>query len=143
MAIGNVGLMHECCPKHMGIGQQEWNKTTKQKEKVRREEWIYGKKYSEHEKKRSQDGLTIILAYTVPQGRYSLKQWMNYLTNLTYSYNPSTTPLRGNNKWIMDLFLPTMLEYQYSLTKFNTKFNTTQTRYLYVCVYPRINCQGC
>ena len=29
---------------------------------------------------------------TFSWSRYSPKQWMNYLTNLTYTYNPSTSP---------------------------------------------------
>ena len=40
-------------------------------------------------KKIRSDGLSMAQAYR-PSG--VAKQWMNYLTNLTYAYNPSTTP---------------------------------------------------
>ena len=31
-----------------------------------------------------------------PMGRYAPKPWMKYLTNLTHTYNPSTTPPESN-----------------------------------------------
>ena len=32
-----------------------------------------------------------------PWSRYSPKLWMNFITNLTYNYNPFTTPWEGHN----------------------------------------------
>ena len=59
-------------------------------------------------KKKSPDGLAVVRAYR-PPGSHSPKQWMNYLTNLTYTYNPSTTPgaiyliIANNNTAIINI----------------------------------------
>ena len=50
---------------------------------MRRVNTVCGKKYSWY--KKSPDGLTIARAHHSP------KQWLNYLTNLAHTYNPSTT----------------------------------------------------
>ena len=39
--------------------------------------------------------------------RYSPKQWMNYLMNLTYTYNPSTTPSGGGMKFNFKIIINT------------------------------------
>ena len=49
-----------------------------------------------------------------PWSRYSPKQWMNYLTNLTNTYNPFTT-LGGSNS---QLCLVSLFVYEYRLNKF-------------------------
>ena len=62
------------------------------REKKKEETSEYGKNHSEQEN-RCFDGLTVVLAYKkIPGDRYSPRQWMNYLTNLTYSCNSATAP---------------------------------------------------
>ena len=73
VAIGNVQLMHECISKHLRMGTASKNETAGPKKM--KSLWP---NYS--------SGLPS------SGGRYSPKQWMNCLTNLTYTYNPSTTP---------------------------------------------------
>ena len=43
-------------------------------------------------KKRRTEGLNNSSGLQSPQGRYAPRQWMNYIMNLTYTYNPSTNP---------------------------------------------------
>ena len=75
--------------------QQEWNKTKKQKKKVRRDELVW------KEVKQARKMKTRRLNYSsgLPSnwGRYALKKWMNYLIAYTYNYNTGgyTTEGRG------------------------------------------------
>ena len=75
MAIGNVELMHESSPKHlrmgMGIARMKYDKETDKENKLIRVNIC--KKSTAGTGKKSQ------------YGRYSPKQWMNYLTNLAYT----------------------------------------------------------
>ena len=93
MAIENWELMQECFPKHYSSWeQQEWNKTKKQENGKQERVKYMGNKYCGHKIK---DVLTAYpwIGVTDPRGRYSLKQWMDYLTN-KYSnnnHNVSTT----------------------------------------------------
>ena len=65
--------------------QQEWNKTkTEEEGEKRRVIWREVKKLSQRHNCSS--GLPS------SRSRYLPEQWMNYQTNLTYTYNPSTTP---------------------------------------------------
>ena len=41
------------------------------------------------------DGLIVARAYHRSQGRYFRKQWMNHITDLTYTSNPSIAPMMG------------------------------------------------
>ena len=49
------------------------------------------KKYNGHENKIRYDGQTVARAYRPLRVATPLKQWINPLTNLTYTYNPSTS----------------------------------------------------
>ena len=72
----------------MDLQSQDWNKVKKQRKKT-------GRKKEELKevldtKKKSPDGRFVARAYRA--AGVSQEQWMNYLTNLTYTYNSSTTP---------------------------------------------------
>ena len=64
--------------------------------RIQREENENGKKYSRHEKKLCQADCS--LGPTIPSEALLKKQWMNHPMNLTYTYNPSTTPLGAHNQ---------------------------------------------
>ena len=53
-----------------------------------------GKKYSRHETNMSRRP-NCSPGLPSPRGSYSPKEWMNYLTNLANTYNPSTTSWRS------------------------------------------------
>ena len=101
MAIGKVEFMHQC-----GTHAHMYSRTLahlnskleiKQKKRGGRqgEKSENEKKYSWHEKNRSPDGPAVARAYHPPGVATPSKQWMDHLTNLTYCYNPSTTPREG------------------------------------------------
>ena len=71
--------MQECFPKHFRMGTA----TMKSREEGATI------KYGAHKTSRRPNYSSGLLS---PKGRYSPTQWMNYLTNIIYTYNPSTTP---------------------------------------------------
>ena len=89
MAIGNVELSKTVFPNTRALEQQEWNKTKKQKKNIRREEWVWKEAILER-KKRRPDGVKATAQAYPPQWK-----WMNYLTNLTYTYIHPLPPLGG------------------------------------------------
>ena len=94
MAIINVELMHECSPENMRMGAARMKQDKQTDEKLKKSE--YGKKYSRFEKK-----VPTARLYLRPflWGSYTPEVWMNYLTNLTYLYKPSTTPHKAFDKF--------------------------------------------
>ena len=84
----NVKLMHEYS-KHLRL---ETNKTKKQRKEEGKQKRVKMERSKEGIKKICPDGIGGQLGRTVIRGRYFPKQWMNCLTDLTYTYNSSTTP---------------------------------------------------
>ena len=56
------------------------------KKKARREAWVWKEVKRTH---KCPDGRNFRSGLPSSRGRYAPRQWMNYLTNLTYTYNPS------------------------------------------------------
>ena len=69
----------------------------------------------------SPNGLTSSSSLKYERGYYSVKQWMNYPTNLTYTYNPSTTPWKRVSKIILsNLRIGIMINlFQFKYINFN------------------------
>ena len=55
-----------------------------------------GRVKSGKKEKRSMEGLNYSLGLPSDQGSCTIRQWMNYLMNLTYIYNSSTAPRLKN-----------------------------------------------
>ena len=81
MAIANVEDMHACFPKHfrMGTATMNLDKDTEEEGKKRRvNKW----KEVKQARKKEYSAAYYSLGQTSPRDGYSLKQWINYLTNL-------------------------------------------------------------
>ena len=88
MSTRNVELMLECSPEHLRMGMKQ-DKDTENEIILGTEEY----EKSEYGKKNSGQ-------LSSSWGRYSTKQWINYLTNLTFSIDLSTTPWGGGLKQV-------------------------------------------
>ena len=76
------------------LAHENSKKKTRQRHGGRRygEKSEYRRDYSEHEKNNCSSGLPS------PLGGFSRKQYMNYLTTIAYTYNPSTEPWEDATK---------------------------------------------
>ena len=84
-------LVHECFPKHVRMGTTIIKYDTEAEEvgikrrcNIERSQWA--RKIKKYRRRKCISGLASLRA------RHSPKQWKNYLTNLTYTNNPFTTP---------------------------------------------------
>ena len=88
MAIENVNSCTSILPNTCAWDEYDLNKTKKH---ASRKEWSL-KKIKLSRKKNPSAKRELRPTLQSPRGRYSPKKWMKFLTNLTYTYNPQTTP---------------------------------------------------
>ena len=75
MAIENVFLLHECCPKHLCIRSERMEEDMKQVKNASTED-------STGKEVKWARNYEVLKAYLLPRGRNFPKQWMNYLPTL-------------------------------------------------------------
>ena len=128
-ARGNVELILKCSTEHLCLvtARIKYDKET-QEESKKRTENIWQEIQRSPKKSRRP---------TVPPGSLPLNQWMNYLTNLTYTNNPSTTQKGMGVKWYPGFqtnLVSNLLQYYYSQKKGN--YRTYLGLYTYVHSLP-------